>query len=271
MRRTVANTRAAMTHIAMRLRVAVLAAGLVAPVVLPGVAQAAQEAPTPPDVDFSFKGVFGTYDRDQLQRGFQVYNQVCAACHALSLVYYRNLVQIGLSPDQVAAIAAEKTVMDGPNDEGDMFERPARLSDKFASPFANENAARASNNGAYPVDLSLITKARANGSNYLHGLLVGYKEPPPDVTVEEGRYYNEYYPGHLIAMPPPLNEGAVTYPEGMTASVENMAKDVSAFLTFAADPHMEDRKRMGVKVILFLIVLTAMLYAVKRKVWADVH
>ena len=253
--------------IAMRLRRAVLAVGILAPLG----AQAAQEAPEPPDVHFSFDGVFGTYDREQLQRGFQVYSQVCAACHAMSLLYYRNLLQIGMSAEQAQAIAAEAKVMDGPNDEGNMFERPARLADRFASPFANEKAARASNNGAYPPDLSLITKARAAGPAYTYGILIGYREPPADVKVEEGRYYNEYYPGHLIAMPPPLSDGSVTYPEGMSASVENMARDVTAFLAFAAEPHMEARKRTGWKVILFLLAMTAMLYAVKRKVWADVH
>ena len=253
--------------LARGLRNALLAAGLGLSVA----AEAAQEAPTPPDVHFSFDGIFGVYDREQLQRGFQVYSQVCAACHAMSLLYYRNLLQAGMSADQAGAIAAEKMVTDGPNDEGSMFERPGRLSDRLVSPFPNEKAARAANNGAYPPDLSLMNKARAGGPDYIHALLTGYREPPPDVEVEAGRYYNEYYPGHLIAMPPPLSVGAVTYPEGMSASVENMARDVTAFMQFAADPHMEDRKRTGVKTILFLIVLTAMLYAVKRKVWAEIH
>ena len=234
-------------------------------------AHAAQEAPKPPDVHLPSDGIFGTFDREQLQRGFQVYSQVCAACHSMSLIYYRNLLQIGMSAEQAQAIAAEVKVMDGPNDEGNMVERAGRLSDRFRSPFANEKAARASNNGAYPPDLSLITKARAAGPAYTYGILVGYREPPADVKVEEGRYYNEYYPGHLIAMPPPLAADAVTYPEGTPATVENMARDVTAFLAFAAEPHMEARKRTGWKVIIFLLIMTGMLYAVKRKVWAELH
>ena len=222
-------------------------------------------------MNFSFNGLFGTYDRAQLQRGFQVYSQVCAGCHAMSLLSYRNLLQTGMSADQAQTAAAAVTVNDGPNDEGSMFERPGRLSDRFPSPFPNEKAARASNGGAYPPDLSLIAKARANGPDYLFGILLGYRDPPAGVTMMEGRYYNEYYPGHLIAMPPPLSAGAVTYADGTTARVENMAQDVSAFLTWAADPHMEARKRTGWKVILFLIVLTGMLYAAKRKVWAEIH
>lgn len=255
--------------IAMRLRKGLFAAALA--VVLPAGAQAATEAPTPPDIQWSFEGLFGTYDRDQLQRGFQVYSQVCAACHASSLLYYRNLLEIGMSEAEAAEVAAQVQVTDGPNDEGEMFQRPGRLSDRFVSPFPNEKAARAANSGAYPPDLSLINKARAGGADYVHGLLVGYREPPADVEVPPGQYYNEFFPGHLIAMPPPLSDGAVEYPEGVTASVDQMAKDVTAFLNFAADPHLEERKRTGVKTILFLLILTAMLYAVKRKVWAEVH
>lgn len=257
------------TPFAMRLRRAMLALGVV--LLAPVGAHASTEAPKPPDVAFPFKGVFGTYDRAQLQRGFQVYSQVCAACHAMSLLSYRNLVEAGMSADDASAAAAQVEVTDGPNDEGEMFQRPGRLSDRFHSPFANEKAARAANGGAYPPDLSLITKAREGGPDYVHGILAGYREAPSDFQVAEGRYYNEYYPGHLIAMPPPLNADAVTYADGTTASVENMARDVVAFLTFAADPHMEARKRTGWKAILFLLVLTGMLYAVKRKVWAEIH
>ncbi len=253
----------------MRMRASLFAA--VFGLLVPAGANAATEAPEPPDVHWSFEGIFGTYDREQLQRGFEVYRQVCATCHSMSLMYYRNLLAIGLPEATAAAIAAEQNVTDGPDDQGEMFERPARLSDRFVSPFPNEQAARAANGGAYPPDLSLMTKARMGGPEYVYGLLVGYTEPPADVEVDPGRYYNEYFPGHLIAMPPILQEGAVEYPEGVTASIEQMAKDVVAFLAFAADPHMEERKRTGVKTILFLLVLTAMLYAVKRKVWADVH
>jgi ubiquinol-cytochrome c reductase cytochrome c1 subunit len=232
---------------------------------------AAEGGEKPPSHHWSFDGFFGTYDRAQLQRGWQVYKQVCAGCHALSLVAYRKHVDAGITPEQAAEIAAQDNVIDGPNDAGEMFERPARLSDRVRSPFPNEKAARAANNGAYPPDLSLMTKARANGPNYVAGLLAGYSEPPTGVTVAEGMYYNKYFPNHQIAMPPPLQEGGVSYEDGTAASIDNMAKDVTAFLQFAADPHLEDRKRTGAKVILFLLVLTAMLYAVKRKVWAAIH
>lgn len=253
-----------------RLRRSAFAAGLAA-LVSPGAAFAAAEAPTPPAVDWSFNGIFGTFDQASLQRGFLVYNQVCAGCHAMSLMSYRNLMQMGVSEAAATEIAAQRSVVDGPNDEGEMFERPGRLSDRFVSPFPNEAAARAANGGAYPPDLSLVNKARVGGADYTHGLLIGYEDPPADVEVPDGMYYNRYFPGHMIAMAPPLFEGAIEYPDGTEATVEQMAHDVSAFLMFAAEPNLEDRKRMGVKVILFLIVLTAMLYAVKRKVWADVH
>jgi len=253
-----------------RLRGTALAAGMTV-VVLPGAAFAAGEAVSPPAVDWSFDGIFGTFDQPSVQRGFLVYNQVCAACHAMSLMSYRNLTQVGVSPAAAAEIAAAKIVIDGPNDEGEMFERPGRLSDRFVSPFPNEKAARAANGGAYPPDLSLITKARAGGADYVHGILTGYEEPPAGVTVPPGMYYNLYFPGHMIAMAPPLAAGSIEYPDGTEATVEQMSLDVSAFLAFAAEPNLEDRKRMGVKVLLFLIIFTALLYAVKRKVWAHIH
>ena len=246
-----------------RLRGTALAAGMTV-VVLPGAAFAAGEAVSPPAVDWSFDGIFGTFDQPSVQRGFLVYNQVCAACHAMSLMSYRNLTQVGVSPAAAAEIAAAKIVIDGPNDEGEMFERPGRLSDRFVSPFPNEKAARAANGGAYPPDLSLITKARAGGADYVHGILTGYEEPPAGVTVPPGMYYNLYFPGHMIAMAPPLAAGSIEYPDGTEATVEQMSLDVSAFLAFAAEPNLEDRKRMGVKVLLFLIIFTALLYAATR-------
>src|SRR5690606_2074619 len=164
------------------------------------------------------------------------------------------------------------TVMDGPNDDGEMFERPGLPSDRFKSPYANEKAARASNNGAYPVDLSLITKARVDGPNYVYALLTGYTEAPEGFALGTGMYYNKYFAGHQIAMPPPLTgEGQVQYADGTTASVEQMARDVTHFLTWAAEPKMEERKRMGVKVMLFLAIFAAIMYAVKRKVWANLE
>jgi ubiquinol-cytochrome c reductase cytochrome c1 subunit len=231
----------------------------------------AAEAPDLPTRHWSFDGFFGTYDRAALQRGFEVYKGVCSACHSLDLVAYRNLADIGYSADDVKNIAAGATVQDGPNDEGAMFERPGKPSDHIPPPFPNEQASRAANGGAHPPDLSLMAKARDGGADYIHAVLTGYGEAPADLHVPDGLYYNAYFPGHMIAMPPPLSEGAVTYTDGTTATVEQMSSDVAQFLTWTAEPKLEDRKRTGVKVILFLFVLTAMLYAVKRKVWSDLH
>ena len=222
--------------------------------------------------DWSFNGVFGHYDRGALKRGFQVYTDVCAGCHGLRLVAYRNLAEIGFSGPEIKEIAAAVEVADGPNDEGEMFERKGRPGDRFKSPFANEQAARAANEGAMPPDLSLITKARLGGPDYLHGLLTGYRdEPPAGVAVTEGMTYNAVFPGNQIAMPSPLSEDAVEYADGTKATVAQMSRDVTTFLTWAAEPEMEERKRMGIKIVLFLIVLTGLLYAVKRHVWADLH
>lgn len=253
------------------LRITAMITALVCAFMMPvGTAEAAKDAPTPPDRDWSFEGMLGTFDRAQLQRGFQVYREVCAACHGLKRVYYRNLTALGYSEAQVKAVAAEYTVMDGPNDEGEMFRRPARPSDAFVSPYPNEQAARAVNNGAYPYDLSLMAKARAGGADYLAALLAGYTDPPADVDLMSGMYWNKYYPGHQIAMAPPLTEGIVSYADGTEASVEQMSEDVAAFLQWAAEPTMEQRKQMGVKVLIFLVVFTFIMYLVKRKIWRDV-
>lgn len=225
-----------------------------------------------PDTKFSFDGTFGTYDRGELQRGFQVYKEVCAACHSMNLLSYRNLQDIGLSADEVTAVAAGVQIQDGPNDNGDMFERPGRPSDRFRHPFANTAAARAANGGALPPDLSVITKARVGGADYIHALLMGYGEAPEGVTIMEGMHYNKYFPGHQIAMPPPLStDGQLTYADGTTATVDQMSRDVSAFLTWAAEPELETRRAMGVRVLIFLTILGGLAYAVKRKTWADVH
>lgn len=222
---------------------------------------------------WSFQGFFGKFDRPQIKRGFQVYKEVCAACHSMRYLSYRNLTALGFSEDEVKAIAATVEVTDKePNDEGEMFKRPGRPSDRFASPFANEQAARAANGGAYPPDLSLIIKAREGGADYLHALIAaGYQTPPAGVTVPEGKQYNIYFPGNMIAMAPPLAEDAVTFADGTKASVHQMAEDVATFLAWAAEPEMEERKRTGIKVVLFLIVLSGLLYAVKRKVWKGIH
>ena len=227
-----------------------------------------QEAPAQ---YWSFSGLFGGFDRAQLRRGFTVYKEVCSACHGLRLLAYRNLMDIGFSEAEVKAIAAEFEFEDGPDDDGEMFERPGKPSDRFQSPFANENAARAANNGALPPDLSLIVKARLGGADYVHGLLVGYTRTPEGMTVPEGMNYNQYFSGNMIAMLPPLNEDGVEFADGTKATTAQQAKDVTAFLAWAAEPELEERKRMGVKVVLFLLLLTGLLYVVKRRVWADVH
>lgn len=232
----------------------------------------ASEGVVPPAMKWGFQGVFGTYDRPALRRGLQVYREVCSACHSLSLVAYRHLRDVGFSEDEVKAIASEKEVQDGPNGEGEMFMRPATPADRFAAPFPNDNAAKAANNGALPPDLSLIVKARPHGPDYVRALLVGYKdEAPAGVTIADGQYYNEYFPGHAISMAPPVGDDSVTYADGTKATKAQIAEDVVTFLAWAAMPELEARKRMGVKVMIFLLVLTMLMYALKRKIWEDVH
>jgi ubiquinol-cytochrome c reductase cytochrome c1 subunit len=224
-----------------------------------------------PDREFSFEGIFGTFDRASAQRGLQVYNQVCASCHSLKYVAFRTLTDLGFNEDQVDAIAADYQVKDGPNDQGEMYRRPGKDSDTFPAPFDNKQAAMAANGGAYPPDLSVMTQARPGGPEYLHALLVGYEDPPADEDVAPGQYWNAYYPGHKIKMPPPLMEGIVEYDDGTEATISQMAHDVTVFLHWAAEPHMEERKRMGIAVVLFLLVFTGLLYATKRKIWRDLH
>ena len=223
-----------------------------------------------PNARFSFSTLFGTFDRASAQRGLQVYKEVCSACHAMRQLSYRNLLDLGLTEQQVRAIAATFQVTDGPNDEGQMFERPGRVADRFRRPFPNEQAARAANNGAYPPDLSIMTKARKDGANYLHALLTGYEDPPPGVTLMDGLHYNKWFAGGQIAMPNVLNEDQVEYADGTKASVDQMSRDVTTFLAWAAEPEMEVRRAMGIKVLIFLTILGGLVYAVKRKVWADV-
>lgn len=248
-----------------------LAGAAVMALSMPYAAHANEGATEMPDVNFPFEGPFGTYDKASLQRGLQVYRQVCAGCHGLKLVAFRNLTALGYTDGQVKTIAAEYTIQDGPNDEGEMFERPGRPSDRFKSPFANDKAAAASNNGAIPPDLSLITKARHGGADYIYGILTGYSDAPEGMTIASGQYYNKIKDGHVLAMPPPLTDGAVTYEDGSPQTVDQYAKDVSSFLTWAAEPEMEQRKRMGVKVLMFLAVFAVIMYGVKRKVWQKVH
>jgi len=233
------------------------------------VASAAGNAEHPKQVNWSFKGFTGTFDRAAQQRGFQVYKEVCSACHGLSQVAFRTLTDIGFSEEQVKVIAAEYTMEDGPNDDGDMFERPGAPSDKFPSPFPNENAAKASNGGAFPPDLSLITKARVDGNNYLYSLLTGYEDAPEGFDVGSLNY-NKYFAGHKIAMAAPLYEDSVEYADGTPATVEQMAHDVVTFLAWAAEPHLEERHNLGVRVMIFLLFLTVIFFFSNRAVWREV-
>ena len=228
--------------------------------------------PHAPPGGWQQEGAFGTYDRAALQRGFQVYKQVCSTCHSLKLLSYRNLADLGFSAPEVKALAAEATVHDGPNDNGDMFDRPGRPSDPFAKPFPNDQAARAANGGALPPDLSLMAKARHGGESYIYSLLTGFGQTPPeDEHIAKGLWYNPYFPGHQIAMPPPLTDGVVTYVDGTPATVAQEAKDVATFLTWAAEPKLEQRHRTGLKVVIFLLAFSVIMYAVKRKVWSGMH
>lgn len=224
-----------------------------------------------PHEQWSFDGVFGTYNRAALQRGYQVYHQICSACHALNHLHYRDLEQIGYTPAQVKAIAAQHEVLAGPDKQGKMFKRPAQPADPFVKPFPNVEAARAAFNGAAPPDLSLIVSARDGGADYVYAILTGFEKAPKGVTVPAGRYYDEYFPAHFIAMPPPLQPGAVHYADGTKASVPQMAHDVATFLTWAAHPNLEARHRIGFKVMLFLIVGCGVFYAAKRKIWSRLH
>ena len=228
-------------------------------------------SPELPAVDWSFDGPFGAYDRASLQRGFQVYKQVCSACHSLKRVYYRNLEALGYDESQIKAVAADVMVQDGPNDEGEMFERAGRPSDHFKSPFPNDQAAKFANNGALPPDLSLITKARANGPDYVHALMVGYEPAPEGEELTASQHWNKYFPGHKISMAAPLADGMVAYDDGTEGTVDQYAKDVVTFLNWAAEPELEKRKQTGIKVILFLAVFAGIMYAVKKKVWANLH
>lgn len=221
--------------------------------------------------DWSFNGPTGTFDRAALQRGYKVYREVCAACHAMKHMAFRNLEGIGYSEGQIKTIAAEYTFTDGPNDEGDMFERPGLPSDHFKSPFANDNAAKAANGGALPPDLSLIVKARHGGPDYVYGILTGYGEPPADKVLQPGQNWNKYMPGNVIAMAPPLSDGMVAYEDGTPQTAAQYAADVTTFLTWASEPSLEDRKRTGIKVLIFLLAFAAVMYAVKRKIWAGAH
>lgn len=226
---------------------------------------------TPKQMIWKFDGVFGTVDRQSAQRGFQVYKEVCASCHSLNRVAFRTLSGLGFSEAEIKALAETYTLRDGPNDAGEMFDRAGLPSDKFVPPFANEQAARAANNGAYPPDLSLIIKARPNGANYVYSLLTGYEDAPADFHLGDGMNYNPYFPGMQIGMPAPLSDGAVTYEDGTVASKDQMARDVVNFLQWTAEPEMEQRKAMGLRTMLFLGIMSIFFFVAKKRVWKNIH
>lgn len=231
----------------------------------------ANSALHPKQMKWEFDSIFGRFDRASAQRGFQVYKEVCSACHGLSLVAYRNLGEIGFSEAEIKQIASEYLVEDGPNDEGDMFERDGLPSDRFVKPYPNEQASRAANGGAYPPDLSLITKARHDGPNYVYSLLTGYEDAPDDFHLTEGKYYNPYFEGRQISMPAPITDDAqIEYIDGTYATKEQMAIDIVNFLQWAAEPETEHRKKMGVRTMVFLLLLFLILIAAKKAVWKNV-
>jgi len=225
-------------------------------------------------IDWSFKGLLGKFDRGSLQRGYQVYTEVCAGCHSMKYVSYRNLSEPGgpeFSEEQAKAIAANFEVTDGPNNDGEMFIRPAKLSDKFVKPFENIKAAQAANGGAYPPDMSVLAKARSGGVDYIYSLLLGYEDAPSGVTLDDGVYYNKYMYGNKIKMSQPLMDDAVEYSDGTKATEAQMAKDVTTFLMWAAEPHLESRHKMGFKAILYLILLTILVYFSMKKIWSRIE
>ena len=224
--------------------------------------------------DWSFKGLFGKFDRGSLQRGYQVYTEVCASCHSMKYLSYRNLAEKGgpeFTVEQAKAIAASFEVTDGPNADGEMFTRPGKLSDKFVMPYENIKAAQAANGGAYPPDMSVLIKARGGGANYIYSLLQGYEDPPSGITLDDGVHYNKYMYGNKIKMANPLSDGLVEYSDGKEATVEQMSRDITTFLMWAAEPHLEARHQMGFKAIIYLIILTILVYFSMKRIWSRVE
>ena len=224
-------------------------------------------------IKWSFKGLTGKFDRASLQRGYQVYNEVCSSCHSMQYLSYRNLGEPGgpeFTEAEVKAIAANIEIDDGPDSQGEMFARPGRPSDKFKSPYPNVNASIAANGGAYPPDMSVLVKARPGGSNYIYSVLMGYEEPPAGMILDDGVYYNKYMIGNKIKMSSPLSEGIVEYTDGTQESVDQMAKDVTTFLSWAAEPELEERHKTGIKVIVYLILLTTLVYLSMKRIWSRV-
>lgn len=276
----------------MRKPVKIFAALVVAGVLGAGAALAAKSEYNrdPREQDWTFAGPFGMYDQAQLQRGLKVYIENCAACHSLDRIAFRNFEALGYSEDQVKALAEEYFVMDGPNEEGEMFERAAIPADYFPNPYPNIETAALSNNGAVPPDFSLIAKARAatrgfptfvfdiftmyaeNGPDYIYSLLTGYEDEPPEgVEIPDGTYYNPYFlNGVALAMAPPLYDEMVIYDDGSPETVEQYAADVSAFLMWAAEPTLEQRKSLGFRVMIFMLIFVSLLYLSKKSVWSNV-
>ncbi len=227
----------------------------------------------PLKVDWSFKGITGKFDRASLQRGFQVYKEVCSSCHSMQYLSYRNLGEPGgpeFTEAEVKAIAASFEVTDGPDSQGEMFTRPGRPSDKFVNPYPNVQAAAAANGGAYPPDMSVLVKARKGGANYIYSVLMGYEDKPAGVILDEGVYYNKYMPGQKIKMPKVLSDGLVDYSDGTVATEDQMAKDVTTFLSWAAEPELEARHKLGVKVLIYLILLSILVYLSMKKLWSRI-
>ncbi len=226
------------------------------------------------ETDWTFKGLFGKYDRGALQRGYQVYTEVCAACHSMQYLSYRNLAEPGgpeFTEEEAKFIAASFEVLDGPNSDGEMFTRPAKLSDKFVMPYENVEASKAANGGAYPPDMSVLAKARKGGADYIYSLLLGYDEPPADIKLDDGVYYNKFMYGNKIKMSAPLSDGLVEYNDGTEATKEQMAKDITTFLMWSAEPHLETRHKTGFRVIVYLIILSVLVYLTMKKIWSRVE
>jgi len=224
--------------------------------------------------DWTFKGLFGKYDRAALQRGYQVYTEVCAACHSMQYLSYRNLAEPGgpeFTEEEAKIIAASFEVLDGPNSDGEMFLRPAKLSDKFVMPYDNVEASKAANGGAYPPDMSVLAKARKGGADYIYSLLLGYEEPPTNIKLDDGVYYNKYMYGNKIKMSAPLSDGLLEYSDGTEATEKQMAKDVTTFLMWSAEPHLETRHKTGFRVIVYLIILSILVYLTMKKIWSRVE
>lgn len=221
----------------------------------------------PPHFAWSHFGLFNSYDHASIRRGYEVYKQVCAACHSLQYLAYRNLVGVSHTEAEAKAEAAEVMVKDGPNDQGEYFMRPGKLSDYFQSPYPNEEAARAANNGAYPPDLSLIVDGRKNGEDYIFALLTGYVDPPAGVSLRDGQYFNPYFPGGAISMAQALYNEVMEYSDGTPATASQLAKDVSVFLRWCSEPEHDDRKLMGMKLIALFSVITSTLYYVYKHKW----